>query len=155
MRYCCSLWCLPDVAAAVAVVVVAVPPVNSVPAVAAIRLCPGLPCFSCCLQPRPVSLLLPLLPSPVPSPMPFSGREFSTYESANSKCNVDEKLCFHLTQADVDRVATLDGKTLHCKIKTTDSFKLHSKSTELHSCRRPCGCAHCRAALIRVWRGAT
>jgi hypothetical protein len=75
----------------------------------------------------------------------YTEPKYSSYKSVNEKRTVDEKLFFLLTQDDVDRVPAVDGKALKCKIKTTDAFRLQSRSLELHSSRRPCGCDSCRA----------
>lgn len=72
--------------------------------------------------------------------------KYSSYKSVNERRVVDEKLYFHLTQADVDRVAALDASTLKCGIKKTDCYRLQSASLEFHSCRRPCGCDACRTS---------
>jgi hypothetical protein len=74
--------------------------------------------------------------------------KYSSYESVSAKRTVNEKVFPHLKQEDVDKVGQLNSKTLKCKIKTTDCFKLQSKSLEVHSCRRPCGCDPCRASMM-------
>ena len=71
--------------------------------------------------------------------------EYSSYKSVNEKRTVNETVFFHLTQADVDKVKKLNGKTMDCGIKKTDCYRLHSKSLEVHTCRRPCACESCRS----------
>ena len=57
----------------------------------------------------------------------YTEPKFSSYKSGNEKRTVNEKLYFLITQADVDKVAKLNGKTMKCGIKKTDRYKLRSK----------------------------
>ena len=78
----------------------------------------------------------------------YTEPKFSSYKSVNEKRTVNEKLYFLITQADVDKVAKLNGKTMKCDIKKTDNCKLRSKSLEVHTCRRPCSCESCRSQQV-------